>query len=52
MTEHGILLENIYNFGETGSVMGLTVTAKVIPEQNTNVRDQFYSQEPGVGNRD
>ncbi|ODM16160.1 hypothetical protein SI65_08594 [Aspergillus cristatus] len=38
ITEHGILLENIYNFDETGFAMGLTATVKVI------TRAEYYGQ--------
>ena len=28
--QHGITLEDIYNFNETGFIMGLVATAKVV----------------------
>lgn len=48
ITEHGILLEDIYNFDETGFAMGLTATVKVI------TRAEYYGQRSVLqpGNRE
>ena len=46
--QYGILLEDIYNFDETGFAMGLTATAKVI------TRAEYYGRRPVLqpGNRE
>jgi hypothetical protein len=46
--QHGILLEDIYNFNKTGFAMGLTSTAKVI------TRSEYYGRRPVLqpGNRE